>query len=280
MQENLSQQNQQEQEEPAFELFMAEPHFLRPVIPDRYTGHPRDVNYDIRPTIIRSLDVPLTDVYKKIVDKKLDEALFYFYKVIFPEAIHTIIKIETKYMGLKETDEYISLLVKYFYLAMNEKTSVANEYTSIYRDDSYHDRSHYVYNSDPIYIDILKSRMTLYSGRAETKTALSIPGIDAEIDRISNLPLPWLFAGNNYREQIIKHVALFWELFMVYHAVESRLAFFTIPEKMQYWPGDIVTATPEAFNTWTKMPLEEKMVFEGISLFQSIKSLEELDYLD
>ena len=56
MQENLS---QQDQEEPAFEVFMVDAHLLRPVIPDRYTGHPKDVNYDIRPTIIRSLDVCL-----------------------------------------------------------------------------------------------------------------------------------------------------------------------------------------------------------------------------
>lgn len=275
MQENLKQQVQQDQEDPTFEVFMADAHLLRPVIPDRYTGHPRDVNYDIRPDIIRSLDVPLTDVYKRIVDKKLDEALFYFYNVIFPEAIHTIIEVETKYLGIKETDEYIGLLVKYFYLAMNEKTQAAQYYVNTHPDDSHHDRSYYAYNSDSIYLDIVKSRMTLYSGRTETTD----PGA-VKINRTDNFPLQWVFVGTNYREQIISHIALFWELFMVYHCVESKQPCFTIPEKAYYWPGETVVVTPEAFSAWAKRPLEEKMVFSGVSHYQSIKSLEELDEHD
>ena len=39
MQENLKQQDQQDQEEPTFEVFMADAHLLRPVIPARYKPH-------------------------------------------------------------------------------------------------------------------------------------------------------------------------------------------------------------------------------------------------
>lgn len=275
MQENLKQQDQQDQEEPTFEVFMADAHLLRPVIPARYKPHRKDVKYEIRPTIIRSLDVPLTDVYKKIVDKKLDEALFFFYNVIFPTAIHTIIEIETKYLGIKGTYEYTRLLTKYFYLAMNEKTPAAADYICTHPDDSYSDSSYYVYNSDGLYLDIVKSRMSLYSGRTETTDPLTV-----DLNRTSDFPLQWVFVGTNYREQIIRHVSLFWELFMVYHGVESKLEFFTIPEKVQYWPGETRVATPEAFDAWIKIPLEEKMEFTGVSHYQSVKKLEELDYLD
>lgn len=275
MQENLSQQNQQDQEEPLFAMSMAEPHLLRPVIAARYTGHPRDLKRGIRPTIIRCLDVPLTDVYKKIVDKKLDEALFYFYNVIFPTAIHTIVEVETECLGIRETDEYISLLVKYFYLAMNEKVRAAQDYICTHPDDSYNDRSYYSYNSDGLYLDIVKSQITLYSGRTETTDPITV-----DLNKTDDFPLQWVFAGNNYREQIISHVALFWELFMVYHGVESKLDFFTIPEKVYYWPGEIRTVTAEAFDIWVKIPLEEKMVFSGANHYQHIKSLEEREELD
>lgn len=144
----------------------------------------KDVKYEIRPTIIRSLDVPLTDVYKKIVDKKLDEALFFFYNVIFPTAIHTIIEIETKYLGIKGTYEYTRLLTKYFYLAMNEKTPAAADYICTHPDDSYSDSSYYVYNSDGLYLDIVKSRMSLYSGRTETTDPLTV-----DLNRTSDFPL-------------------------------------------------------------------------------------------
>lgn len=272
MQENLSQQNQ---EEPALEVFIADYHPLRPVIPACYTGHPRDVKREIRPTIIRSLDVPLTNAYKTIVEKILDSSLFYFYKIIFPTAIHTIIEVETTYLGLKITDEYTSLLVKYFYLAMNEKTQAAREYIGTHLNRDYNYPKWHVYTSDSLYLDIVKSRMSLYSGRAE-----STDPDDIKENRTFGSPLPWVFAGTNYREQIISHVALFLELFMVYHAVESKQEFFTIPEKVYYWPGETVVATPEAYSTWTKRPPEEKMVFNGVNHYQTIKSLEELDYLD
>lgn len=270
LQEN--QQDQEDQEEPLFEMFMAESHLLRPVIAARYTGHPRDVKREIRPTIIRSLDVPLTEVYKMIVDKRLDEALFYFYNAIFPTAIHTIIEVETTYLGLKITDEYTNLLVKYFYLAMNEKTEVAREYIRTHLDKDYNYPKWHVFTSDSLYIDIVRSRMTLYSGRVETTDPE-----DVKENRLTGSLLKWVFVGTNYREQIIRHVSLFWELFMVYHGIESKSRLFTIPEKVYYWPGDTLEVTPEAFSAWAKIPPEEKMVFTGMNLYLAVKDIYELE---
>ena len=264
MQNNLNQQYQEDQEELLFKRSMADPHPLEFVKVTYYRGHPKDVNNEIRPFIVQRLDAILVRAYEKTVKKLLEEALFYFYHYVFPETINTIIEIETRYLGIRDTFEYRDLLAKYFYLAMDEKVGTAGEYLLTHQSDDYGDSKQRIYRSDGLYIDIIKSQMALYSGSME----INDPNIVKENLDIG-FPLPWEFVGTDYREQIIRHVSLFWELFMVYHGVESKLGSFTIPKREQYWAGESPNVSPEAFNKWISKPLEERMDFCNVDHYRS-----------
>lgn len=264
MQENLKQQNQEDQEEFIFKMSMGDPHPLEFVKATYYRGHPKDVNREIRPLIVQHLDIILARAYEKTVKKMLEEALFYFYHHVFPEAINTIIDIETRYLGIRDTFEYRDLLAKYFYLAMDEKTRTTTDYLSTCQTDDYGDPKHRIYGSGDLYIDIIKSQMALYSGTMEVND----PDIVKEYLE-DGFPIPWEFVGTDYREQIIRHVSLFWGLFTVYHSVESKLGLFSIPKREQYWAGETPNVTPESFNEWIKKPLEERMGFYSVDHYRS-----------
>lgn len=202
--------------------------------------------------------------YEKTVKKLLEEALFYFYYHVFPETIKTIIEIETRYLGIRDTFEYRDLLAKYFYLAMDEKVDSAAEYLLTLQSSDYGDHKQFICGSESLYIDIIKSRMALYGGSMEINDT-NIVKEHLEV----GFPLPWEFVGTDYREQIIRHVSLFWELFMVYHGVESKLGFFNIPKREQYWAGESPNVSPETFNKWITKSLEERMDFCNVDRYRS-----------
>lgn len=89
-------------------------------------------------------------------------------------------------------------------------------------------------------------------------TEMEAPVSELHLD----IPCPpgYFFIGTNYRKQIIEHVALLWEMFMVYYVIVGKVDNFTIPETEWYYPGKTDKASLDYFDEWMKKPMEEKMV--------------------
>lgn len=255
------QENQQDQEDQEvctpfqFEVDVSPPYSLNAVGISRHYGHHDDVHPEVRSIINMRLETTLTDVYEMITKKELDKALFFFYHQVFPEAIKTIIEVEDRFMGQKVTDEYTKSLLEEFYRAMDEIPNVINLYIGHTRHYSFYDNGcRCTIPTDRLFLEIIKSKMALYSGM----TKMEAPVSELHLD----IPCPpgYFFIGTNYRKQIIEHVALLWEMFMVYYVIVGKVDNFTIPETEWYYPGKTDKASLDYFDEWMKKPMEEKMV--------------------
>lgn len=271
MQENLSQQNQQDQEDEVsfqFEMDVTSPHSLKVVGISHHHSHPEDVHPEVRSFINRSLEIPLVSVYEMITEKKLDKALFFFYYRVFPEAIKAIIEIESRFMGREVTDEYTKSLLEEFYQELNGKRKLIDFYIGYSRHYSFHDTGcKCVFNTDGLFLEIIESKMALQSGRVmkEDPRSKSNSTVDEVFGVKFKYPPSYSFIGTNYRKQIIEHVALFWELFVFYYVTVGKGDDFTIPETEWYYPGKTDKASLDYFDVWVKKPLEERIVSTGLN---------------
>lgn len=276
MQENLSQQNKQDQENEVpfqFEMDATSPHSLNVVGISRHHCHPEDIHPEVRSFINRSLEIPLVNVYEMITEKKLDKALFFFYYRVFPEAIKAIIEIESRFMGQKVTDDYTKSLLEEFYRAMDDKQRVVSHYIGKARHYSFHDTGcKCVFNTDGLFLEIIESKMALQSGRVKKDDPSTDPSIkDALFDLNIKYPPSYSFIGTDYRKQIIEHVALFWELFVFYYVTVGKGDDFTIPETEWYYPGKTDKASLDYFDVWVKEPLEKRIESTGLNHFKLLE---------
>nr|DAV72631.1 MAG TPA: hypothetical protein [Caudoviricetes sp.] len=258
-----------------FELNVSPPYSLDAAGVSYHHRHREDIHPEIRSIINLRLEIPLANAYKTTTEKELYKALSLFYHTVFPEAIKAIIEVESKYMGQKVTDEYTKSLLEEFYRAMDEIPNRINLYIGQVRH-------YYFYNNgckctiptDRLFLEIIESKMALYSGMAKMED----PGPElhsGDKENYLDIPCPsgYCFIGTDYRKQIIEHVALFWEMFMLYYVIVGKGDNFTIPENERYYPGKRYKpkVSLDYYSEWMEKPLEEKIVSLELNHFDLLK---------
>lgn len=227
------------------------------VAPYKYDGHSRDISKKIRPFVIKELDKKLYSVFKYTTDKKqFNKAMYRFYRVVFPTAIETIAYIENKYQNIPRSESYIETLVDYFYQRMNMQVPSALKFVKnqVERNELVDDGEFIRVEPDGLLRDICDMRIVLYEGKERIKFHGKLPYFNKNKNGYKTKRV---WAGNNYRYQITKFVALFWKVFLIYQSVYTTYNLFDIPEKEYYYPvgegyADRTDLTGNDYTTWVQ----------------------------
>ncbi len=227
------------------------------VAPYHYNGHPKDINKKIRPFIIEELDKKLYTVFKDITERKqFNKAMFRFYRIVFPTAIEAIAHIENTYQKIPRSESYIDTLVGYFYQRMNMQVPSALKYVKnqVEKNELVLDGDLIRIDPDGLLRDICDMRIVLYEGKERIKFHGKLPYFNKNKNGYKTKRV---WAGDNYRYQITKHVALFWKMFLIYQSVYTTYNLFDIPEKEYYYPvgegyADRTDLTGNDYTTWMK----------------------------
>lgn len=242
------------------------------VAPYNYDGHSRDVSKKIRPFIIKELDKKLYTVFKDVTkEKQFNKAMYRFYRVVFPTAIETIAYIENKYQNIPRSESYIETLVSYFYQRMNMQVPSALKFVKnqVERNELVDDGEYIRVEPDGLLRDICDMRIVLYEGKERIKLHGKLPYFNKNKNGYKTKRV---WAGNNYRYQITKFVALFWKVFLIYQSVYTTYNLFDIPEEEYYYPvgegyADRTDLTGNDYTTWVKTYDDKKRKQDlGISI--------------
>lgn len=268
--------------EPVITFFKEFP-FARPGAHDdnRY-----DIKYSVRPNIIWYIDQSLVASLNSTVKKKLNNALFTFYHGLFPDAIDAILKIEDRPKPKVEGDNYAKFVAdldkKYeyeealreeFFKRMDEQTGPAIDYVTQQIVNYKIEDDKLIVDVGGLITEIQNSRRMLYKG----KITLTDPEL-VRLHKMHDVSHSEVFAGTDYREQIIKHVSLIWRLYLVYFTVYRKEGLFTIPYKNKFKFENlrnksdrdklrplIGKLTEDSYTEWLKIPLEKKIAPIGVT---------------
>lgn len=192
--------------------------------------------------IIEHLDRFLVLSFNDTVNKRLNTALFTFYRGLFPIAIQAILRIEDlpnvvavdldndKHLeNLNEEDDYRESLIKEFFQKMDGQTGPAIDYIARQIAISKMEDGKLAIAVDDLVTDIKNNRKRLLE--LEVSRSNSAVG---HLHWLCGVPQAETFAEINYREQIIDHVSLVWRLYLIYFVVYRKEGLFTIPYNKQY----------------------------------------------